>query len=56
MNQQQLQYFKALSNDRTQNADILDKESMKGVKNSVVEKNGTAEKSPKSQQPEICPN
>lgn len=38
MNQQQLQYFKALSNDRTQNADILDKESMKGVKNSVVEK------------------
>lgn len=38
MNQQQIRYFEALSRDRSENADILEKASMRGVKNSVVEK------------------
>lgn len=38
MNQRQLRYFEALSRDRSENADILEKASMRGVKNSVVEK------------------
>lgn len=38
MNSIQLHYFDALSRDRSENADILEKASMRGVKNSVVEK------------------
>ena len=38
MNQQEERYFSALSKDRAENADMLDKPSMRGVKTSVVEK------------------
>ena len=38
MNHLQLRCFEALSRDREENADILEKASMRGVKNSVVEK------------------
>ena len=38
MNHLQLHYFEALTRDRSENADILEKASMRGVKNSVVEK------------------
>ena len=38
MNLQERQFFLALSRDRSENADMLEKPSMRGVKNSVVEK------------------
>lgn len=38
MNKQEEQYFSALSKDRAESADILEKPSMRGIKNSVVEK------------------
>lgn len=38
MNKQEEAYFSALSKDRIENADMLEKPSMRGVKNSVVEK------------------
>ncbi|MCL5972284.1 MAG: DEAD/DEAH box helicase family protein [Firmicutes bacterium] len=38
MNRQEELYFSALSKDRAENADMLDKPSMRGVKTSVVEK------------------
>lgn len=38
MNQQDEQYFHALSMDRAESADMLEKPSMRGIKNSVVEK------------------
>ena len=38
MNKQEELYFKALSQDRSESADMLEKPSMRGIKNSVVEK------------------
>ena len=38
MNKQEEQYFQALSQDRAESADMLEKPSMRGIKNSVVEK------------------
>ena len=38
MNEQERAYFSALSRDRSENADMLEKPSMRGIKNSVVEK------------------
>lgn len=38
MNRQDEIYFEALSNDREESADMLEKPSMRGIKNSVVEK------------------
>ena len=38
MNKQDELYFAALSKDRAENADMLEKPSMRGIKNSVVEK------------------
>ena len=38
MNKQEEQYFHALSKDRAESADMLEKPSMRGIKNSVVEK------------------
>lgn len=38
MNKQEELYFQALSQDRAESADMLEKPSMRGIKNSVVEK------------------
>ncbi len=38
MNKQEALYFQALSQDRAESADMLEKPSMRGIKNSVVEK------------------
>ena len=38
MNEQELKYFSALSKDRAESADMLEKPSMRGIKRSVVEK------------------
>lgn len=38
MNEQEKQFFNALHKDRSDNADTLEKPSMRGIKNSVVEK------------------
>jgi len=38
MNKQDKMFFQALSQDRTESADMLEKPSMRGTKNSVVEK------------------
>lgn len=38
MNKQEELYFRALSKDRAESADMLEKPSMRGIKNSVVEK------------------
>ena len=38
MNYQEEQYFYALSKDRAESANMLEKPSMQGIKNSVVEK------------------
>ena len=38
MNELQKKYFEALSGDRAESADMLEKPSMRGIKNSVVEK------------------
>lgn len=38
MNKQEELYFKVLSQDRSESADMLEKPSMRGIKNSVVEK------------------
>lgn len=38
MNRQDEIYFEALSKDREESADMLEKPSMRGIKNSVVEK------------------
>jgi hypothetical protein len=38
MNAQEKQYFGALHKDRSESADMLEKPSMRGIKNSVVEK------------------
>ena len=38
MNQQELIFFDVLSKDRAESADMLEKPSMRGIKNSVVEK------------------
>ena len=38
MNKQEMLYFQALSQDRAESADMLEKPSMRGIKNSVVEK------------------
>lgn len=38
MNKQETIFFKALSQDRSESADMLEKPSMRGIKNSVVEK------------------
>lgn len=38
MNAQEKQYFESLHKDRSESADMLEKPSMRGIKNSVVEK------------------
>ena len=38
MNEQERKYFKLLSKDRMDSANTLEKPSMQGVKNSIVEK------------------
>ena len=38
MNKQEERFFQALSKDRSESADMLEKPSMRGIKNSVVEK------------------
>lgn len=38
MNEQEILYFQTLSQDRAESADMLEKPSMRGIKNSVVEK------------------
>ena len=38
MNKQEALYFQALSQDRAESAAMLEKPSMRGIKNSVVEK------------------
>ena len=38
MNNMEKKYFQALSLDRAESADMLEKPSMRGIKNSVVEK------------------
>ena len=38
MNEQEKLFFSALHKDRSDNADTLEKPSMRGIKNSVVEK------------------
>jgi hypothetical protein len=38
MNEQERKLFEELRKDRTENANVLDKQSMTGVKKSVVEK------------------
>ena len=38
MNSQERMFFQALTRDRAESADMLEKPSMRGIKNSVVEK------------------